>query len=209
MQRLLQRPSLVIFIVIIIMVGCAYVPTQEMSDARQAIKAAREVKAIAYVPANLTIAEQSLTTAEHYLEAGQFNQARLNAKLATEQAVNAYKMTVAITRANTMRQSLTTMGYATQTVNDLLEQAMTSAQQQETDKTITLANEAYHQAELSLNQAQLEQAHLMIEKIQAQPEANLNQNELMILKSAQIAYRRYQGRKAYDLIINLYNKLFY
>lgn len=207
MQRLLQRPSLVTLIVITIMVGCAYVPTQEMSDARQAIKAAREVKAIAYVPANLTVAEQSLTTAEHYLEASQFNQARLNAKLATEQAVNAYKMTVALTRANTMRQSLTKIGYATQTVNDLLEQAMASAQQQEVDKTITLANEAYHQAELLLNQAQLEQAHLMIEKIQTQS-AHLNQNELMILESAQLAYRRYQGRKAYDLIINLYNKLF-
>lgn len=207
MQRMLQRLSLVTLIVITIMVGCAYVPTQEMSDARQAIKAAREVKAISYVPANLTVAEQSLTTAEHYLEAGQFNQARLNAKLATEQAVNAYKMTVALTRAKTMGENLTKIGYATQTVNDLLKQATASAQQQEVDKTITLADEAYHQAELSLNQAQLEQAHLMIEKIQAQ-QAHLNQNELMILKSAQLAYRRYQGRKAYDLTINLYNKLF-
>ena len=207
MQRMLQRLSLVTLIVITIMVGCAYVPTQEMSDARQAIKAAREVKAISYVPANLTVAEQSLTTAEHYLEAGQFNQARLNAKLATEQAVNAYKMTVALTRAKTMGENLTKIGYATKTVNDLLKQATASAQQQEVDKTITLADEAYHQAELSLNQAQLEQAHLMIEKIQAQ-QAHLNQNELMILKSAQLAYRRYQGRKAYDLTINLYNKLF-
>jgi hypothetical protein len=207
MQRMLQRLSLVTLIVIIIMVGCAYVPTQEMSDARQAIKAAREVKAIAYVPANLTVAEQSLTTAEHYLENGQFNQARLNAKLATEQAVNAYKMTVAITRAKTMGESLAKIGSATQTVNTLLEQATASSQQQEVDKTITLANEAYHQGELLLNQAQLEQAQLMIEKIQTQ-HAHLNQNELMILKSAQMAYRRYQGRKAYDLIINLYNKLF-
>ncbi|NJO14311.1 MAG: DUF4398 domain-containing protein [Thioploca sp.] len=207
MQRMLQRLSLVTLIVITIMVGCAYVPTQEMSDARQAIKAAREVKAISYVPANLTVAEQSLTTAEHYLEAGQFNQARLNAKLATEQAVNAYKMTVALTRAKTMGENLTKIGYATQTVNDLLKQATASAQQQDVDKTITLADEAYHQAELSLNQAQLEQAHLMIEKIQTQ-QAHLNQHELMILKSAQLAYRRYQGRKAYDLTINLYNKLF-
>ncbi len=207
MQRMLQRLSLVTLIVITIMVGCAYVPTQEMSDARQAIKAAREVKAISYVPANLTVAEQSLTTAEHYLEAGQFNQARLNAKLATEQAVNAYKMTVALTRAKTMGENLTKIGYATQTVNDLLKQATASAQQQDVDKTITLADEAYHQAELSLNQAQLEQAHLMIEKIQTQ-QAHLNQHELMILRSAQLAYRRYQGRKAYDLTINLYNKLF-
>lgn len=207
MQRTLQRLSLMTLVIITVMVGCAYVPTQEMSDARQAIKAAREVKAVSYVPTHLAVAEQSLTTAEHYLEVGQFNQARLNAKLATEQAVDAYKMTVAITRAKTMEQSLTAIGYSAPTVNKLLEQAMASAQQQEVDKTITLANEAYHQGELLLNQAQLEQARLMISKISTQL-TDLTQNELRILKLAQIAYRRYQGRKAYNLIIKLYNQLF-
>jgi hypothetical protein len=207
MQRMLQRLSLTTFVIITVMVGCAYVPTQEMSDARQAIKAAREVKAVSYVPTNLTVAEQSLTVAEHYLEAGQFSQARLNAKLATQQAVNAYKITVAITRAKTMEQSLTAIGYSAPTVNKLLERAMVSAQQQEVDNTIILANKAYHQGELLLNQAQLEQTRLMITKISTQL-AKLTQNELMILKSAQIAYRRYQGRKAYDLIIKLYKQLF-
>ena len=207
MQRMLQRLSLTTFVIITVMVGCAYVPTQEMSDARQAIKAAREVKAVSYVPTNLTVAEQSLTVAEHYLEAGQFSQARLNAQLATQQAVNAYKITVAITRAKTMEQSLTAIGYSAPTVNKLLKQAMVSAQQQEVDNTIILANKAYHQGELLLNQAQLEQTRLMITKISTQL-AKLTQHELMILKSAQIAYRRYQGRKAYDLIIKLYKQLF-
>ena len=55
-----------------------------------------------------------------------------------------------------MAQSLTAIGYAAPTINKLLEQAMAAAQHRDVDNTITLANEAYHQGDLLLNQAQLE-----------------------------------------------------
>ena len=49
------------------MAGCATAPTQEMSDARQAVQAARDVDATQHTPVAMGKAEQDLTQAEHQL----------------------------------------------------------------------------------------------------------------------------------------------
>ena len=55
----------------VVLVACATSPpVQEMSDARQAIAAAREAGAQQYAPEELAEAEQLLAAAEHYLKAG-------------------------------------------------------------------------------------------------------------------------------------------
>lgn len=82
-----------IFLVVLLLFllgGCASAPVQEMSDARQAIYAARSVPSNTTEP-SLLKAETFLRRAEHALHVGNYRDARLNAKLAREQALQAQK----------------------------------------------------------------------------------------------------------------------
>lgn len=69
--------------------ACAGIPVQEMSDARQAVEAAREAGAQTYAPDELRSAENLLQRAEDALGEGYYKQAREDAEAAREQAVNA------------------------------------------------------------------------------------------------------------------------
>lgn len=64
-------------------------PVQEMSDARQAIKAAREADAERYAPQKLRSAEDSLELATNTLEQGEYEAARMAASVAKALAIKA------------------------------------------------------------------------------------------------------------------------
>lgn len=204
MPHVPQLLSVVVLIIMMSVVGCASIPTQEMSDARQAIKAARNVKAEYYVPTHLAEAEQNLTQAERHLEAGQFQKARLGAILAKEQAVNAHKMTVALERANQIWQETVIIQPAslTEPKTKLLEQALHAARQNDIEKTIAFAEEAYRQGQLALNQAWLDRSRILINEIKIRKTA-LSSEENVILNNAIAAYFRNEGKKAYDLVNQL------
>jgi hypothetical protein len=70
--------------------ACASAPVQEMSDARQAIYAARSVPTNSIEP-SLLRAEKYLRLAEKALHVGDYRDARENAKLAREHALQAQK----------------------------------------------------------------------------------------------------------------------
>ncbi len=79
-----------LFIMLVAVVGCAVsAPVQEMSDARQAIHAAREVEAARYAPGPLGTAERLLGEATHALEQGQYAEARSSALAARQAAISA------------------------------------------------------------------------------------------------------------------------
>jgi hypothetical protein len=87
------RLSLVMLL-IVVSAGCATAPpVQEMSDARQAIAAAREAGAARHVPAMLQEAEARLANAEVYLSRGDsspnWSFARRDARAAKEIALEA------------------------------------------------------------------------------------------------------------------------
>ena len=70
--------------------GCAAgPPIQEMSDARQAIAAAREAGAAELAPAQLKAAEEELAVAESDLQRGVYWKARESARRAKDDAVEA------------------------------------------------------------------------------------------------------------------------
>ncbi len=69
--------------------ACAGVPVQEMSDARQAVEAARQANAQTYAPEELQAAENLLQRAEEALTEGYYQQAREDAEAARERAVSA------------------------------------------------------------------------------------------------------------------------
>ncbi len=72
-----------------LLTACAGVPVQEMSDARQAVEAARQANAQTYAPEELQAAENLLQRAEEALTEGYYRQAREDAEAAREQAVSA------------------------------------------------------------------------------------------------------------------------
>ena len=68
------------------LVGCAAAPVQEMSDARQAIAAARAAGAAERAPTELNAAQAAITRAEEDLQLQRFNRARFSAQEAKRRA---------------------------------------------------------------------------------------------------------------------------
>jgi len=74
----------------ILLVGCAVVPpVQEMSDARQALEAAREADAAKYAEQKLRSAEDSMELATRTLNQGEYEAARMAAVVARALAIKA------------------------------------------------------------------------------------------------------------------------
>jgi hypothetical protein len=85
--------SLIAVAVLVVVVGlqsaCSSAPVQEMSNARQAIQAAREVGAARFSPGLLNNAVLLLERARKQLESGEYRRARKNAISAHKEAVKA------------------------------------------------------------------------------------------------------------------------
>ncbi len=69
--------------------ACAAAPVQEMSNARQALDAARKAGAETHAPQQLKSADDRLQRAEEALMEGDYKKARAEAEAAREQAVRA------------------------------------------------------------------------------------------------------------------------
>jgi len=74
-----------------LLVSCASAPVQEMSDARQAIQAAKEAGATSENQPNLMHAEVLLKEAETALQEGEYKKAKRTAKAARNEAMQAQK----------------------------------------------------------------------------------------------------------------------
>jgi hypothetical protein len=76
----------------VLLIGCAStVPVQEMSNARQAVRAAEDVEAARYAPDSMARARRLLDDAAGYLEKGNYGLARDNALEARHVAYKARK----------------------------------------------------------------------------------------------------------------------
>ena len=71
--------------------ACESMPVQEMSDARQAISAARDAGAEMHAAEQLAAAENSLTSAEKYLNTRNYAVARQEAIEAKAHAIDALR----------------------------------------------------------------------------------------------------------------------
>jgi outer membrane murein-binding lipoprotein Lpp len=75
-----------VFVGIACLVGCTSAPVQEMSDARQAIAAARVAGATEVTSPDLYAAQAAITRAEKHLDAQEYTRARLAAMEAKHHA---------------------------------------------------------------------------------------------------------------------------
>lgn len=83
------RAAGLIFIVVGLVACATTAPVQEMSDARQAVHAARDARAHMHEPALLEAAELFLEQASEALAAGDYDQARTHALAAKRAAIDA------------------------------------------------------------------------------------------------------------------------
>ncbi|VAW83954.1 hypothetical protein MNBD_GAMMA16-1774 [hydrothermal vent metagenome] len=124
----LQSYPLVFFF--LLLVGCASYPTQELSNARQALKAAQDADAAHHAPIHLNKATELLSNAEHALEPKDLSYARArnNALASKTEAIKARKLSLAfaltIKELNDRPLSIPVHNEASQ----LLEQAKDAAQ---------------------------------------------------------------------------------
>ncbi len=87
--KALKKYSLLSFAAAV-MAGCTVVPpVQEMSDARQALEAAREAQADKYAEQKLRSAEDSMELATKTLNQGEYEAARMAASVARALAIKA------------------------------------------------------------------------------------------------------------------------
>ena len=88
MARIARIPTLLV-LAALALAACAGAPVQEMSNARQAIRAARDAGAEKTAPQELNEAEALLNRAEDSLERRAYREARRNAIAARDKAAEA------------------------------------------------------------------------------------------------------------------------
>ncbi len=92
-RRRLILPTLTIALVGAIQLsGCAGIPVQEMSDARQAVQAAHKAGADKYAPTEMADADKLLKSAKANLSKGEYRTARDEAELARAKAMEARRI---------------------------------------------------------------------------------------------------------------------
>jgi hypothetical protein len=91
-RRLILFLQSAVLVAIFVAAGCqTSPPVQEMSDARQAITAAKEAGAAEYAADELDAAVEFLSSAESYLQNNSFHFARRDAIAAKSKALDALK----------------------------------------------------------------------------------------------------------------------
>ena len=136
-----------------LLAGCATVPTQEMSDARQALQAAREVEAAAHAPANFNEAEARMLRAEKKLSDHDYRSARKNALTARREAISARNMALAISQAKQVFAQAEAEGVSSQVARDLLSRAEAAAQAGDEEAVVSAAGRAKARAMEDLRRA--------------------------------------------------------
>ena len=138
----------------LLLAACASVPTQEMSDARQALRAARDAGAEVHAPRLLERAERFLRRAEDDLAARSYRAAREDALAAKDAALAARNAALALARAKAALAAAEQMGALSDEARDSLARAEAAAAAGEPRRAQALAEQAKLRAEEDVSRAQ-------------------------------------------------------
>jgi hypothetical protein len=128
----------------VFIVACASAPTQEMSDARQAVFSARDADAPDLAPRSMDSAEQLLDRAQRFLKQGRYDVARNDALEARQAAMKARQVAVAITEARVAVEDAKAKGEGSAwlSAESLIDEAQAAGQQGDESRAWELAMEA-------------------------------------------------------------------
>lgn len=148
----LPRASLVVLTVCGGFVACAVAPTQEMSDARQAVQAAKDAGAPKHAPRYVNESETFLNHAERKLGIGKdgYSDARVSAIAAKESALKGRAVAIAIAAAKSTIAEAVAVGKLSPAAETALREAVKAAKDGNDVRAIQLADQAKQQAESDL-----------------------------------------------------------
>ncbi len=135
---------------VVLLAACASAPTQEMSDARQAVRAAHDVGAAEHARENVLHAEALLDKAARELQQGDFGDARDDATAARVEAIKAQDIAQVMSATKMVLKQATDRGVLSDDAAWLFQHALAAAEGNKVHEAIRLANEARHQAEQDL-----------------------------------------------------------
>ncbi|HVC49222.1 MAG TPA: DUF4398 domain-containing protein [Burkholderiales bacterium] len=144
-------------LLVLLLASCASAPTQEMADARSAIRAAEQVGAAPYAAEQMNEAQAALSGAEVNLALGDYSKAKDWALLARDKASEALLIAQAIQEAEQAANAANSMGYLPIQVEVLLREAR-SLVTEDPDQAILDAQLATKLADEAVNQGELERA---------------------------------------------------
>ena len=137
-----RRSIIAAFVLALSAVACTRVPTQEMSDARQAINSARSAQAATYAPYSMDNAKRLLSHAEQSLKQHQYEMARDDALEARQAAMKARQVAVAIADARAAVEEAKARGSAWSGVAQLVDEAQAAGLEGDESRAWELATEA-------------------------------------------------------------------
>lgn len=150
-QRTIARLLASLSIVTWLLCGCASVPTQEMSDARQALQAARAAGAETDAPASLRSTKKLLAQAEQALAFGDYDRARREAISAKEEAIEARTVAAAIGKARATLANAQAQGYPLPAAVRVLAEAEAAARIGDASTAVRLAEQVQSASEDALS----------------------------------------------------------
>lgn len=171
-------------------------PTQAVSDAQQAIKAAKASGADKYVPKALQSAEMKLKEAEDKMAAKKYRDAKKAAKAAKSQAVMVQNLGSTFRNAKVAVKNATAVNYLWRDTGKILKKAEAAANKGDSQKATKLAKQAQQQAESALNQYYMEVAQYIVRSVEAEGRAAAKKSTV---DAAKAALEEKQGKKAYDI----------
>lgn len=122
--------------------ACASVPSQEMSDARRAIDAARDAHAQELAPASLRRADSALDSATLALRSGNYEDARNLARLARDEAILSRELASRVAAAVQGIDAARTAGRPWQGAASLLREAEAVSTAGDTARAVQMAARA-------------------------------------------------------------------
>lgn len=173
-------------------------PTQEMSDARQAIQAAKDAGADKNVPGLLKSSEDLIQSAEIKLNNKAYRKARKDAKAAKNNAMTATSVSTAIKTATAAIKKAEGFGYVWRDSSKMITDAQKAAEEGDVKKALKLANTSKNEGEHAINQYYLETASYKAGKLEDGD--SLNPSQKSALGAVKDALNKKDGKKAMDLL---------
>lgn len=218
MNRLLASAGLAV-LVMSGLAGCAGVPTQEMSDARQALQAARAAGADTHAAESYGAAEQRLSRAERELAARYYGKARHDAVAARREAIGARNIALALAAAKAAiaeaesedavspptRAAFDRAAAAAAALDEIAAVEAAADARAHAEEDIRRAREARRVAERE-NRIWLDKAAPLLHEARA-GEARMTPAQRDGLRAAEAAERAGDGRGAHELALMLVTEL--
>ena len=126
----------------LMLVGCASVPSQEMSDARRALDAASQADAQRLLPIAMGRASATLDSASSALRAGQYDKARVLALSARDEAIDTRVLATRLVQIREGIAKARSEGRAWQEADRLMQRALANSRAGNTSGALSSAEQA-------------------------------------------------------------------